>query len=75
MKTIDLGDHGFIHILWISLSLHVEGIGFYLGWFPDLDLVLLQVTIMEWSDVEGTHIVPFRIQLLYFMIALHMDAN
>ena len=75
MKTIDLPNGGFIHLAWHSLALHFEGLGFYFGWFPDLDLVGLHVTLMEWSDEEGTHLVPFRFQILYFMFALHMDEN
>jgi hypothetical protein len=74
MRTFDF-ENGFAHLTWHSLAMHIEGISLYFGWFPDLDLVGLQVTLMEWSDPEGTHIVPFRFQVLYFMLSLHMDKN
>jgi hypothetical protein len=73
MKTIDLANGGFVHLTWHSLALHVEGLGFYFGWFPDLDLIGLQVMFMEW--VSEDHFTLFRFQLLYFMIALHVDKN
>lgn len=73
MKTIDLYDGGFIHLTWHSLSFHLEGLGLYFGWFPDLDLIGLQIMFFEW--VGESHMTLFRFQFLYFLFALHMDAN
>ena len=73
MKTIDFANGGFVHLTWRSVSLHIAGLGFYFGWFPDLDLIGLQIMFFEW--VADSHLVPFRFQLLYFLFALHMDAN
>lgn len=74
MKTIDIGSNGsFIRFSWLGVSLHIEGLGFYFGWFPDLDLVGLQIMLMEW--VGEDHFTLFRFQVLYFLCALHVDAN
>jgi hypothetical protein len=74
MKTIEFNS-GFIHLYWLGFTLHIEGISLYFGWSTNLDLVGLHITLMEWSDAEGTHLVPFRFQVLYFLFALHMDKN
>jgi len=73
MKTIDLPNGGFIHLTRLGFSLHLDGLGFYLGWFPDLDLIGLQIMFMEW--VGEDHFTLFRFQVLYFLFALHVDAN
>lgn len=72
--TIDLADGGFIHLRWSSLTIHFQGLGFYFGWFPELDLIGAQVTFFEWAD-DMSHLVPFRLQILYFLFAIHLDKN
>lgn len=74
MKTIDLKNGGFVNLSWGGFTLHIQGLGLYFGWFPDLDLVGLHVTIMEWSG-DMSHFALFRFQVLYFLFALHVDAN
>lgn len=73
VKTIDLPGGVWLHLQWFGFSIHGGGLGFYLGWFPDLDLIGLQIMFLEWTDDD--HLVPFRLQLLYFLVCLQMDRN
>lgn len=72
--TIDLADGGFIHLRWNSLTLHIQGLGLYFGWFPELELIGLQIMFFEWAE-DMSHLVPFRIQILYFLFSIHLDKN
>jgi hypothetical protein len=75
VKTIDIGKSGgFINLSWLGFTFHADGLGLYFGWFPDLDLTALQITIFEWSGDES-HFTLFRFQVLYFLCVLHVDAN
>jgi len=74
MKIINLPDGGFIRFDLVGLSIHFAGIGFYFGWFPDVELNVLQITIFEVS-ADGSHVVPFRFQFLWFLFSVHMDST
>jgi len=56
---INFPNGGFMHLTWTSIVLHIEGLGFYFGWFPDLELIGLQIMVFECAD-DGSHLVPFR---------------
>lgn len=76
-KTIDLPNElGFIAWTWHNISVLVSGLAFDFGWFPNLELAALSITLMEWrEDGEGNYwgMTVFRFQVLYFMVSCSLN--
>lgn len=75
MKTIEIGEHSFIHVSWHYVSAWFWGLGFDFGWFPDISLIGLQLCLFEWAeDSEGgaSGLTVLRFQVLFFLIAINV---